>query len=110
MRCMACGNNMRLVRVVLDTNKAVPGFKTQTLKCSACQDTEERLVFDPPARKIEPFHEAPPVAVDNQADLKGGETVLREAMEKVSGPDHLEARSAWMRTVAQLRGKADGES
>src|SRR5712692_1870303 len=104
MRCMACGGNMRLVRVVPDHGMAVPGFKTQTLKCPGCQDTEQRLVFDRPA-KIERFHDASPVAVEDEAGLKEGEAILRQAMEKVSGPDHLEARSAWMRTVAKLRGK-----
>jgi hypothetical protein len=108
MRCMACGNNMRLVRVVLDHAMAVPGFKTQTLKCSGCGDSEQRLVFDRPS-KFEPFHEAPPVAIEHEADLREGEAVLRQAMEKVSGPDRVEARSAWKRTVAKLRGKADGD-
>ena len=107
---MACGSNMRLVRVVPDHTMAVPGFKTQTLKCSGCQDTEQRRVFDRPSRKIEPFHEAPPVAVEDAAGLKEGQAVLRQAMEKVSGPDHLEARSAWLRTVAKLRGKSDGDA
>src|SRR5260370_32802670 len=109
MRCMACGSNMRLIRVVPDHTMAASGVKTQTLKCSGCQETEQRLMFDRPS-KIEPFHEAPPVAVEDEAGLREGEAILRQAMEKVSGPDHREARSAWMRTVAKLRGKPDGDA
>jgi hypothetical protein len=105
MRCMACGDNMRLVRVVPDHTIAVPGFKRHTLKCPRCQDTEERLVFDRPS-KIGAFRDAPPIVVEDAADLKEGEALLRQAMEKVSGANSHEARSAWLSTVAKLRGKS----
>jgi hypothetical protein len=107
---MACGGNMRLVRIAPDHRTDVPGFKTHTLKCSGCRETEERRVFDRPSKKFEPFHDAPPIAVEEGAHLKEGEALLREAMEKVSGPNHSKARNAWMRTAAKLRGKADEES
>jgi predicted metalloprotease len=109
MRCMACGESMRLIRVEPDLNAAVAGFMTHTMKCSGCGDTEQRRVFNRPF-KIELFHQAPPVAVVDAADLKEGEDALRQAMEKVSSSGQLEARSAWMRTVAKLRGKPDGDT
>ena len=109
MRCMACGESMRLIRVEPDRNAAIAGFMTHTMKCSGCGYTEQRRVFNRPF-KIEPFHEAPPVAVVDAGDLKESEEALRQAMEKVSSSGHLEARSAWMRTVAKLRGKPDGDT
>ena len=104
MRCMTCGDNMRVVRVVTDHTMAVPGFKTHTLKCPRCQDTEQRLVFDRPSA-VEALRDAPPIAVEDAADRKEGEALLRQAMEKVSGPNSQEARSARLSTVAKLRGK-----
>jgi hypothetical protein len=104
MRCMACGDTMRLVRVVPDHSMAVPGFKMHTLKCTRCQDTEQRLVFDRPS-KVETFRDAPPIAVEDEANHKEGEALLRQAMEKISGPNSQEARSARLSTVAKLRGK-----
>jgi hypothetical protein len=107
MRCMACGDNMRLVRVEPDRT-IVPGFKRHTLKCKGCEEIEQRLVFDRPA-KVEPLNKAPPIAVEDEADLKEGQALLRHAMEMVRGPTRIAARSAWMRTVARLRGKSDGD-
>jgi hypothetical protein len=45
MRCLVCGTEMLLVRVVQDTTMPVPGFEHQTWQCSACLDHEHRLVF-----------------------------------------------------------------
>jgi hypothetical protein len=100
---------MRLIRVEPDRNAAAAGFMTHTMKCSGCGDTEQRRVFNR-SFKIEPFHEAPPVAVVDAADLKESEEALRQAMEKVSSSGQLEAHSAWTRTVAKLRGKPDSET
>jgi hypothetical protein len=108
MRCMACGDKMRLIRIAADHGMAVPGFERHTLKCSGCQETEERLVFNRPAAKIEAFHEAPPLATENEPGSKDGEALLRQAMEMVRGPARRGARSARRRTVAGLRGKPDG--
>jgi hypothetical protein len=108
MRCMACGDNMRLVRVELDRALPVTGYERHTYKCAACQDTEQRLVFNRPA-KAEPFQEAPPLAVEHEVDAKEGEALLRHAAEMVTGPARVTARSARMRTVAELRGKPCAE-
>jgi hypothetical protein len=103
---MACGGNMRLIRIESDHSMAVAGFKRHTLKCTGCQDTEQRLVFERPAAKLEAFHDAPPLAVEDAADRKEGEALLRQAMDKVRGPETSKARSAWKSTVAKLRGKS----
>ena len=106
MRCMACGDSMRLVRV--EPDRAMPvGYERHTYKCLGCQDTEQRLVFNRPA-KVEPFQYAPPLTVTHEADLKDGEALLRHATEMVIGPAGATARSARMETVAKLRGRPHG--
>lgn len=108
MRCMACGDSMRLVRVEVDRAMPVTGYERHTFKCLACQDTEQRLVFNRPA-KAEPFRDAPPLAVEPEADLKEGEALLRHATDMITGPARATARSARMQTVAQLRGRPHSE-
>ncbi len=46
MRCMACGAEMILMKVVEDETMPVPGFERHAYMCSACHDTEQRLVFN----------------------------------------------------------------
>jgi hypothetical protein len=108
MRCMACGDSMRLVRVELERAMPVPGYERHTFRCPGCQDTEQRLVFNRPA-KVERFQDAPPLAIEGEADVKEGEALLRHATEMVTGPASVTARSARMRTVAELRGKPSSE-
>src|SRR5580704_7919017 len=45
MRCMLCGEEMRLVQTVPDETMIVPGFEHHTFHCAACHDEERRLVF-----------------------------------------------------------------
>src|SRR5262245_60851569 len=107
MRCMVCGEEMRLVGIVPDETMAVEGFERHKLKCARCRDTEERLVFNKPA-KFMPEHAAPPLSAEEEAAAKEGEERLRQAMETALGPKR---RAAWLRTAANLRGKKDeGES
>jgi hypothetical protein len=105
---MACGGEMRLVGMVPDENMAVAGFERHTWRCSDCRDTEERLVFNRPA-KFTPVHDAPPLSTADEAAAKAGEEALRQAMESISGPAETEARKAWQRTVAGLRGRPADE-
>jgi hypothetical protein len=64
MRCMACGAEMILMNVVQDDTMAVPGFERQTFMCSACQDTEQRLVFSrgEPEAETSPAQPAQPIS------------------------------------------------
>jgi len=103
---MACGEEMRLIRVAPDHSEPVPGFERHTFKCPHCQDTEQRLVFNRPA-KFMPEHPAPPLSAEDEAAAKEGEERLRQAMETVRDPSRI---AAWRRTVAGLRGKGDAES
>ena len=45
MRCMVCGEEMRLVQTVPDETMIVPGFEHHILTCPGCHDEERRLVF-----------------------------------------------------------------
>lgn len=45
MRCMACGEEMRLVQAVPAEAMTVAGFEHHLFKCRGCNDTEQRLVF-----------------------------------------------------------------
>jgi len=64
MRC-TCGAEMILMNVVRDDAMAILGFERHTLRCSACHETERRLVFTEHGRETYaeplPAHPAPPV-------------------------------------------------
>lgn len=46
MRCMACGAEMILVKVIEDVTMPIPGFERHAYMCSICNETEQRLVFN----------------------------------------------------------------
>jgi hypothetical protein len=64
MRC-TCGAEMILMNVVRDDAMAILGFERHTFRCSACHETERRLVFTEHGRETYaeplPAHPAPPV-------------------------------------------------
>jgi hypothetical protein len=45
MRCVSCGEVMRLVQVSEDTTKIVSGYEQHTFECSGCREVEHRSVF-----------------------------------------------------------------
>jgi hypothetical protein len=104
MRCMACGEEMRLVQVVPDDTMPVPGYEHHTLACPGCHDVERRLVF---SRDLEPVpfepRPLPPVAL--RAEAAAG----RAAPSSIEiPPDAIMASSSitapsWARAVDRLR-------
>ena len=46
MRCMGCGEEMILVKVIDDVTMPVSGFQRHAYMCSTCNETEQRLVFN----------------------------------------------------------------
>ena len=46
MRCVTCGEEMRLVQIVEDKTKMVAGYEQHMLECSGCGEAEHRLVFN----------------------------------------------------------------
>jgi hypothetical protein len=45
MRCITCGEVMRLVQVVSDHGMMVPGYEHLTYECPGCHEVERRLTF-----------------------------------------------------------------
>jgi len=104
MRCMACGEEMRLVQVVPDDTMPVPGYEHHTLACPGCHDVERRLVF---SRDLEPvpFEPRPLPSAALRAEAAAG----RAARSSVEiPPDAVMASSSitvpsWARAVDRLR-------
>jgi len=65
MRCTACDCDMALMKVAPAGAEALPGFEYHSFKCSACRETEQRLVFIRHGREAEadavPAHDAPSI-------------------------------------------------
>jgi hypothetical protein len=83
MRCMLCGEEMRLVQSVPDETMLVPGFEHHILSCPCCHDEERRLVF---------IRQPPPIQAEGidrdflDATLQpGGETAATQAAPPESG-------------------------
>ena len=80
MRCMMCGAEMILMKVVEDETMAVPGFERQAYMFSVCYDTENRLVFNKHAKERDteavPVLTPPPIAptstIQNSARNRSG--------------------------------------
>jgi hypothetical protein len=53
MRCMGCGEEMILVKVIDDVTMPVSGFQRRAYMCSTCNETEQRLVFNKSAEERE---------------------------------------------------------
>jgi hypothetical protein len=45
MRCITCGEVMRLVQAVSDQGMMVPGYEHLTYECPGCHEVERRLTF-----------------------------------------------------------------
>jgi hypothetical protein len=87
MRCITCGERMRLVERVPDNTMFVSGYEHHTSECLSCGETERRLVF---RRSDEPFQEELPTAPE--CDAAPSETALLVPTEPQ--PDGLALRAA----------------
>ncbi len=88
MRCLGCGVEMRLVRVVPDGTAAISGYAYHTFECPGCNDTETRLLFG-----RSPDEAAPATSRPAAADA------LSSAPEDGLSP----ALGAWGRALELLR-------
>jgi hypothetical protein len=63
MRCIMCGAEMILMKVVKDETMMVSGFEHHTYMCSVCNDIEQRFVFNKhvenPPRRLRSLFKAP---------------------------------------------------
>ena len=83
MRCVTCGAEMILVKVVPDETMIVEGFERYTLQCLECGEIEQRFVFKNAAAR----------AAESAAQAAA------EAAERGSAS----APSGWTRAVERLR-------
>jgi hypothetical protein len=87
MRCMLCGEEMRLVRTVRDEATLVPGFEHHILSCPSCHDEETRLVFIEQPAPLSPPAETGEINADPpEAGLPSAATVgvEREASAEIT--------------------------
>ena len=91
MRCMMCGAEMILMKVVEDETMAVPGFERQAYMCSVCYDTENRLVFNKHAKERDaeavPVLTPPPIAPTStiQSQRATAQDFLGRVLAKIRG-------------------------
>ncbi len=72
-RCMACGEEMVLVKVIEDVAMPVSGFQRHAYMCSTCNETEQRLVFNKGAEERETETAAPePGSVEQPTSISHG--------------------------------------
>ena len=80
MRCMACGAEMILVKVIADETMPVPGFQRHAYMCSLCHDTEQRLVFNKHGQERE---ETAPAHVEPASTVRNLRTAAKGFLEPV---------------------------
>ena len=90
MRCMACGGEMILMKVIEDETMAVSGFERRSFMCSECLDTEHRLAFNKRGEErdtgTEPvLTEVLPIAPAPTVQRAGGPGFLRGVLAKIRG-------------------------
>jgi hypothetical protein len=114
MRCIACGAEMILMKVVPDTNMMVAGYEHHTLQCSGCYEVEQRLVFSQrsESRPVEPVAQPVKAQPISQCDEdRAGESLSHIEKENLPGESvspgkataPVQAPSAWRRAVEKVR-------
>src|SRR6516165_4300902 len=100
MRCLACGEEMVLIRAVADTTILVPGYEHQDWQCSICLDIEHRFVFTRRKRVPQPTAEllkanAPTTKQTDvaQASTESGELPRAEVLVHPTQPEPREANN-----------------
>jgi hypothetical protein len=81
MRCLGCGAEMQLVKIVGEDTMMVRGYEHHTFECSACGEVERRLSFNPdtgsPTRRIVWINQDTDEATYAAKDTKSGLVVMR---------------------------------
>jgi hypothetical protein len=91
MRCMSCGTDMTLMKVVQEETITVPGFEHHTFMCSLCGDVERRLIFTKHGRESdtvpETVHSAPPIVPTStvQDERFAAPGLLKRVVAKIRG-------------------------
>jgi hypothetical protein len=100
MRCMACGEEMRLVQVVPDDTMPVPGYEHHTLACPGCHDVERRLVF---SRDLEPVPFEPRPLPHAARAARADRSSIEIPPDAVMPSSGVTPPSSWARAVDRLR-------
>jgi hypothetical protein len=84
MRCVACGAEMILVKVVQvqDDTTASPGIEDHSFMCSQCHEVERRLILTRHGREID---EAPPIVPASAVQEEHIAALLRRVLTKIRG-------------------------
>ena len=97
MRCIACGTELLLVKVVPEHTMMVPRYERYTLQCLGCYEVVDHLVFNrqrllrlaEPALSLSVLTLA---CVEADRDLDESEALLKRAMEMVRAPTRSSRR------------------
>jgi len=84
MRCVACGAEMILVKVVQvqDNTTASPCIEDHSFMCSECHEVERRLI---PTRHGREIDEAPPIVPVSAVQEEHIAALLRRVLAKLRG-------------------------
>lgn len=93
MRCMMCGTEMTLIRVVEDeTFMLVSGFERHAYMCSRCGDIERRFVFNKHTKERDTeaapgLTSPPPVALSStiKNQRQPTQSFLKRVLNKIRG-------------------------
>jgi hypothetical protein len=102
MRCLACGEEMQLLRVVRDDTDMFPSFAQQLFQCPACSDVDRRLVIQSePVAESEPADTPPAMALP--ADQETQSTWTR-ALDRLSRKQaEFKEQDAIERSITRLK-------
>jgi hypothetical protein len=96
MRCVSCGEEMRLVQVVEEKNMMVTGYEKHSFECSGCREVEQRLVFTehkgPIRRNVQIIQHAKFEGSYAAQDTKSGRVVMVQ-----QDRERLRELCEWMR-------------
>jgi hypothetical protein len=87
MRCIACGADMRLAKIIRTNIMRAPGYEYRFFTCPACPAVEQRLAFNPQVSTAEP-------RVPSQRSIW---------WIQVPSDNKLAVLKAWGRAMAKLR-------
>jgi len=89
MRCIACGADMHLAKIIRTNIMRAPGYEHRFFTCLACSAVEQRLGFTPQLSNADPRP-------------RSGALI---GQVQVPSRDKLAALRAWGRAMARLRGR-----
>ena len=81
MRCLGCGDEMRLVEAAQDTTMGATGYERHKFECSGCREIEHRVVSTdnaPIRRHVQIVHDPDHEPAYAAKDTKSGMVVMRQ--------------------------------